>query len=220
MSFEGFLPKAPSTKNSKKIKEDLMFHKISAIFIALTFAGTVLATDVQPLDYGFDHEQGQTQQVSKAKLSRVFSLLHAVHQACEKVSAMAQERAGNEEVKAFAQAMGTQHSRSDSRLLVIAKKFDIEIKELDPTTPEGKSVMDRIEAEAKLLGSLEGDAWDKAYLGLTRVAQTRVIRFLQKKQRVVAQPEVKAFIGDAVTAIRNNRNTARALDRKICEDSL
>lgn len=182
-----------------------MFKNKVAMFIALAFAGTLFASN-GPVENG--------------KISHAFSVLHFANQACIKLNELAEKRAGSELVKVYARGMATQHAESDAKLLLIAKKFGIELKDPEPQTPEGKSLVERAEAESKLLNSLEGDAWDKEYLALAMTAQARVIRFLEKKQEAAQEPEVKTFVGDLITIMRNHLATSQDVERKITEDSI
>lgn len=224
-----------------------MKNKALAVMVALLFAGNVFADGVEqaqkqqpapapapapavqaqqkqqapaPAPAPQREQNEQVQQQRAQKLSRVFSLLHAVNGACSKLSELADDRAGSDLVKAYAKIMASAHARSDAKLLLVAKKHNITISEIDPKTAEGQSLMDRVRAEENMLNSLKGDAFDKEYLTLVTGAQGRVIRFLTAKQELASTEGVKEFIGDMLTVVKNHRTTAENVAEKISEDSL
>ena len=60
----------------------------------------------------------------------------------------------------------------------------MDIAPLDPQTEEGKSLNERIKAEEALLGSLEGDAFDKEYMTLVTNTQQSVLNLLKASEKV------------------------------------
>ena len=102
----------------------------------------------------------------------------------------------------------------------IAKKDGIEIKPLDPQTEEGKSLLDRMKAETVLLGSLEGDAFDKEYMTLVTNTQQSVIHFLEANKASAKDPDVKQFLGDMTTTVQNRLKTAQDIMAKVYGDSI
>ena len=131
-----------------------------------------------------------------AKLSETFSVLHAVSQWSINLSEMADKRAKSDLVKGYARAMATANTDTDAKLMGIAKKHGIDVAPLDPQTEEGKSLLDRIKAETVLLGSLEGDAFDKEYMTLVTNTQQSVIHFLETTKR---RPRIRTSSNSSVT---------------------
>ena len=99
-------------------------------------------------------------------LERTFSVLRAANQAAIKVSDLADKHAKSDLVKATpARCRAVMPSSTQSSWLV-AQKQGIKVVPLDPQTEAGKSLIARLQAEAVMLGSLEGDAFDKVYMTL------------------------------------------------------
>ena len=116
--------------------------------------------------------------------------------------------------------MATANADSDAKLMSIAKKHGIDVAPLDPQTEEGKSLLDRIKAETVLLGSLEGDAFDKEYMTLVTNTQQSVIHFLETSKASAKDPDVKQFIGDMTTTVQSRLKTAQDIMAKVYGDTV
>ena len=155
-----------------------------------------------------------------AKLSETFSVLHAVSQWSMNLSEMADKRAKSDLVKDYARSMATANATADAKLQSIAQKNGLDIAPLDPQTEEGKSLLDRIKAETVLLGSLEGDAFDKEYMTLVTNTQQSVIHVLETSKASATDPEVKQFLGDMTTTVQNRLKTAQDILAKVYGDTV
>lgn len=151
----------------------------------------------------------------EAKLSRSFSLLHAVGQWANKLSEMADERAKSDLVKGYARTMATANAKAEEKLQLVAQKHRIAIVELDPQTEQGKSVLDRMKAETVLLGSLTGDAFDKEYMTLVTNTQQSVINMLKATKASATDPEVKQYLGDLTTTVQSRLKKAQDVMLKV-----
>jgi len=154
------------------------------------------------------------------KLSEAFSVLHAVVQWSTNLSEMADTRAKSELVKTYAHAMATANVTMDAKLLNAAQKNGFDIVPLNPQTEEGKSLLDRTKGEEALLGSLEGDAFDKEYMTLVTNTQQSVIHVLETSKAVATGPEVKQFLGDMTTTVQNRLKTAQDILAKVYGDKV
>lgn len=155
-----------------------------------------------------------------AKLSETFSSLHAVSQWSIDLSQMADKRAKSDLVKNYAREVININSSSDAKLLRMAKKEEIEVKPLDPQTEEGKSLLDRMKGEAVLLGSLQGDAFDKEYMTLVTNTQQSVIHVLATGKAAAKDPETKQFFGEMTTTVQNRLKTAQDILAKVYGDKI
>jgi predicted outer membrane protein len=187
----------------------MLRKRLAAMFIPLvtTTAGAAFAST--PATGGADTTE------KAAQLSEDFSLLHAVNQWSVKVSAMADQRAKSDLVKGYAHAIATANPNLDAKLMDVAQKHSIAIVPLDAQTQEGKSVLDRMNAETVMLSSLEGDAWDKEYMALVTNAQQSVLHVLQTSKATAKDPEVKQFLGDLTTTVQNRLKTAQDIMAKV-----
>jgi predicted outer membrane protein len=178
------------------------------MFVALFITGTGAALASNPGPVGADTSEA-------AKLSEAFSVLQAVNQWSIKLSQMADTRAKSDLVKGYARSVATANTNSDAKLLAIAQKHGIAVVPLDPQTEEGKSLLDRMKAETVLLGSVEGDAWDKEYMVLVTNTQQSVLHLLEASKASAKDQEVKQFIGDLTTTVQNRLKTAQDIMVKV-----
>jgi len=155
-----------------------------------------------------------------AQLSEDFSVLRAVSQWSIGLSAMADTRAKSDLVKGYARTVATANKNWDAKLQAIAQKHGIDVVALDPQTEDGKSVLDRMKAETVMLGSLEGDAWDKEYMTLVTNTQQSVIHLLGAAKALAKEQEVKQFLGDLTTTIQGRLKTAQDIMAKIYGDEI
>ena len=155
-----------------------------------------------------------------AKMSETFSVLHAVSQWASTLSDMADKRAKSDLVKDYARTMATTNANADAKLRAIADKNGLTIAPLDTQTEEGKSLIDRMKAETALLGSLQGDAFDKEYMTLVTNTQQSVIHFLQTNEAMAKDPEVKQFLAEMSTTVQNRLKTAQDVMAKIYGNSI
>jgi putative membrane protein len=148
-------------------------------------------------------------------LGEALTVLHAVGQWSIDLSKMADQKAKSDLVKNYAREMATANADKDAKLMGIAEKHGIEVAPLDPKTEEGKSLLDRIKAETALLGSLEGDAFDKEYMTLVTNTQQSVLNLLKASKGSAKDPEVKQLIGELTTTVQNRLKTAQDIMLKI-----
>ena len=101
------------------------------------------------------------------------------------------------------------------KLESVAQNQGIELGPPNPQTEEGKSLTERMKAEATLLGSLEGDAFDKEYMTLVTNTQQSVLNMLKASKGSAKDPEVKQLVGEMTTTIQNRLKTAQDVMSKI-----
>jgi len=150
-----------------------------------------------------------------AKLGDALTVLHAVGQWSIDLSKMADTKAKSDLVKGYAREVTTQNTDKDAKLMAVAQKHGIEVAAVDPQTEEGKSLLDRMEAEKTMLSSLEGDAFDKEYMTLVTNTQQSVIHFLEAQKATAKDPDVKRLIGDMTTTVQKRLKTAQEIMAKV-----
>lgn len=192
----------------------MLRKRVAAMFIPL-FIGIGGAAFADPPASGPSDTSG-----GEAKLSGRFSVLRAVSQWSTKLSEMADKRAKSDLVKGYARSMATANADADAKLQLIAQKHGIDIVALDPQTEEGKSLLDRIKAETVLLGSLEGDAWDKEYMTLVTNTQQSVIHLLKAARASATDPDVEKFIDDLTATVQSRLKTAQDIMAKVYGDKV
>lgn len=188
----------------------MLSKRLAGVFMAFCFAAAVLV--------------GNSAEVSAAgdrpNLERAFSALHAASQAAIKVSGLAEQRAKSDLVKAYARSVSSGNAQLDAKLMLVAQRQGIEVLPLDPQTEAGKSLIDRLQAEAVMLGSLEGDAFDKQYMILVTNFQQSVIQLAGARIASATDPEVKAFFTDLKTIIEKRLTTAQDILQKVYGDDI
>jgi predicted outer membrane protein len=183
--------------------------RLAAVFIPLVLASTGAALAGTPASGGaVTTEHG-------AQLNESFSELHAVSQWSVTLSEMADKRAKSDLVKNYARTVVETNPTADAKLVAVAKKQGIDIAAPDPQSEETKSVSERMKAEGVLLGSLEGDAFDKEYMTLVTNTQQSVLNLLKASKGSAKDPEVKQLIGELTTTIQTRLKTAQDIMSKI-----
>ena len=182
---------------------------LAGMFMALLVTANTGGAFAEPPASG----KGET--TDAGKLGQALSLLHAVSQWSVKLSEMADKRAKSDLVKTYARAIMNANPTADAKLVSVAEKKGIEVAALDPKTEAGKSLIDRMKAEAVLLGSLEGDAFDKEYMTLVTNTQQSVLNLLKASKASAKDPEVKQLLGELTTTIQNRLKTAQDIMLKI-----
>ena len=190
----------------------MLCKRLAAIFIPLFISTAALAAP--PVANRVDSPE------KMAKLSDAVSMLHAVSQWSVTLSEMADKQAKSDLVKDYAHSMATANKNADAKLTSIAQKGGFEIAALDPQTEEGKSLLDRMKAETTLLGSLQGDAFDKEYMTLVTNTQQSAIHVLESAKASAKDQDVKQFLGDMTTTIQNRLKTAQDVMAKIYGDTI
>jgi predicted outer membrane protein len=147
-------------------------------------------------------------------LNESLSELHAVSQWSVKLSEMADKRAKSDLVKNYARTIISANPTADAKIMAVAQKQGMDVGTLDTQTEEGKSLTERMKAEAVLLGSLEGDAFDKEYMTLVTNTQQSVLNLL-KASKGTAKDDAKKLIENLTTTVENRLKTAQDIMAKI-----
>jgi len=163
---------------------------------------------------------GKTDTADTGNMGETLTVLHAVGQWSMDLSKLADERAKSDLVKNYAREMATANAETDAKLMEIAKKNGMEVAALDPKTEEGKSLLDRITAETKLLSSLKGDAFDKEYMTLVTNTQQSVSHFLESHKSAAKDPAVKKVMGDMNATVQKRLKTAQDILAKVYGNSI
>jgi predicted outer membrane protein len=148
-------------------------------------------------------------------LNESLSELHAVSQWSVKLSEMADKRAKSDLVKTYARAIINANPSADAKIMAVAQKQNIDVGALDPQTEEGKSLTERMKAEAVLLGSLEGDAFDKEYMTLVTNTQQSVLNLLKASKGTAKDQDTKQLVNELTTTVQNRLKTSQDIMLKI-----
>jgi putative membrane protein len=184
----------------------MLRKSLAAVFMSLFITGSALAappaTD------------------KTAQLADTVSVLHAASQWSMKLSEMADQRAKSDVVKQYAHTVATANAATETKLQAIAQKKGFEIAPLNSQTEEGASLLDRMKGETALLGSLEGDAFDKEYMTLVTNAQQSILHVLETQKASATDPEVKQSLTNLTTAVQSRLKTAQDVLAKVYGDTV
>jgi predicted outer membrane protein len=189
----------------------MLRKRLIAILVPLfvtTITGSAFAAPPPPAGRSDDSEKA-------TKTNEMFSVLRAVGQWATNLSEMAQKKAKSELVKGYARDVAASNADADAKLMRIATKRGVNVTPLDPQTEDGKSLLDRMKAEAALLDSVQGDAFDKEYMTLVTNTQQSVIHFLETNRASSKDAEVKQMLGDMITKVQDRLKTAQVILAKV-----
>jgi len=118
-------------------------------------------------------------------------------------SQLALSKAGSSEVKAFAQKMVEEHTRSGEELKALAASKGV-------TVSDSSSIVQK--AQLKLLSAREGASFDKRYTDTLGVkAHQDTVRLFQKASDEARDPEVKAFATKTLPVLQHHLDMSRDL---------
>ena len=118
-------------------------------------------------------------------------------------SKLAQQQASSANVKAFAQRMVEDHTKTNAELEQLATSKGVQL----PKEPDAVQ-----QAKVQALGGLSGAAFDKQYveqMGVTAHEQT--IALFQRGASNARDPQIKAFAAKTLPALQHHLEMARAL---------
>lgn len=191
-----------------------MSHKsLAATFVPLLT--TLITVSTGAVFASSPQVSAQTGAEPPAELTEALTVLHEVNRWAVDLSGMADERAKSGLVKDFAREVTTSGATKDAKLKELARKQRINLAPLDPQTEAGKSLLDRMKAEKAMLGSLEGDAFDKEYMTLVTNTQQSVLQFLKARKATAKDPAVKQFMGEMLTTVQRRLKTAQEVMLKV-----
>lgn len=163
-----------------------MRHSLKFMSITLLLAGTALATQAH------------------ARSDAAF-MKEAAHAGAAEIEAgkLAQTKAKNADVKAFADSMIADHTKVADELKALAAAKNVKL-------PDGPSVKQK--AQLKLIDAGDDDKFDARYAKTFGVnAHQDTIKLFQDAAREAKDPEVKAWAEKTLPALRHHLEMAQAL---------
>jgi len=121
---------------------------------------------------------------------------------------LAAKQAMNADVKAFANRMISDHSKTGDELAAIAKKNAIALPPAATLDAEKKAATDK-------LMSLQGAAFDRAYMDQMVTAHRGAVELFEKESKDGSNAELKAFAAKALPTVRDHLKEATALQMKV-----
>jgi putative membrane protein len=113
---------------------------------------------------------------------------------------LAQEKAGNDQVKQFGSRMVQDHSKANDELKQVAGAKGVGL----PAGPDAKA-----QAEMKKMQGLSGPAFDKHYMDHMVADHKQDIAAFEKEAKSGKDPEVKAFAEKSLPTLKEHLQLAQ-----------
>jgi len=151
-----------------------------------------------------------------SKLREVMGFLHAANQAEIKLGNLAKEKAGNADVKSFADQMVKEHTDADSKLTDLAKKEGIDLNAYDASNdPLFSAIKTTHDSMSAQLASKSGSGFDVGYLAPQDMDHELVLNVIGQGEKVAKSGDEKTFFADARKVVTAHRDHARQLCSKL-----
>lgn len=185
-----------------------------ALSLRLGIAGTALCLALGATAQSSTATQGGTTAGQGERAGRASSQLSRADTAFMKQAAennhaeiessrLAEHKASDPAVKAFAQQMVADHGKTGQELAALASSKGVEL-------PDGPSMMQK--AKLKLLEAADGADFDRRYSETMGLAAHRdTIALFQKAAKEARDPEVKAFATKTLPALQGHLDMAQKL---------
>ncbi|KAA0989232.1 DUF4142 domain-containing protein [Dyadobacter aurulentus] len=120
------------------------------------------------------------------------------------LSKIAEEKATDPKVKAFAKQMVTDHSKANEELKTLASSKNITL----PSAPNEEK-----QKAAADLGGKSGSDFDKAYIAQMKKDHDNTVKLFEDAQKEVKDAELKAFIDKTLPVIKAHAEHVKSLDK-------
>jgi putative membrane protein len=118
-------------------------------------------------------------------------------------SRLAQSKASNAEVKAFADQMVKDHGAANEELATLARGKGVEL-------PNEPSLVHK--AKEKMLQSKDGASFDRSYMDSARKDHEDTVKMFQKAAQSAKDPDVKAFAQKSLPTLQHHLDMARKIN--------
>ena len=120
------------------------------------------------------------------------------------LSKIAEEKATDPKVKAFAKQMVTDHTKANKELKALASAKNITL----PSAPNEEK-----QKAAADLGGKSGSDFDKAYISQMKKDHDKTVKLFEDAQKEVKDAELKAFIDKTLPVIKAHAEHVKSLDK-------
>lgn len=125
------------------------------------------------------------------------------------IGKVAQDKAGNAQVKAFAGRMVTDHSKANEELKSIAEKKSVAL----PSGPDAEQ-----KKHGEKLKSLSGAAFDREYMTHMVGDHKATVADFEKEAASGKDPDVKAFAAKTLPTLRDHLKEAQATHDAVAKN--
>jgi putative membrane protein len=166
----------------------------ACVAVALGFAGAIAAPAAKPTD------------------SQIAHIAYTAGQLDIEAGKQALDKGKNQDVRAFAQRMVGDHTSVNDQVLALVKKLDGTPED----NPTSQSLTQAADAERKKLDSLDGAAFDKAYVDNEVAYHKTVNEALSKTLIPDAQnAELKSLLETGLKLFQSHQQHAETLAKRL-----
>jgi len=157
--------------------------------------------------------QSQVQsQLAKLSDAQVLGVLTAANDAELDAARLAQAKAADPHVKGFAEHMSADHSASNTEVGALARRLNISPQ----TSAESGSLTQTAKSEKDVLGSLQGAAFDQAYMDRQVADHQTVLDTIDKTLLPSASSlDLKALLQKARDMVSEHLQSARTIQAQL-----
>jgi predicted outer membrane protein len=139
---------------------------------------------------------------SEADLNKnVLQKLHTANEHEIKLTDLADDKASAQSVKDYAAMLKKEHESADKKVMDLADKLDIDLADAGDADPAIRDEFDRIHSR---LESLEGDAFDRAFIDQMVQDHDKVISEVSMFQSRSTQAEVKGLLDELLPSLKTH----------------
>lgn len=146
---------------------------------------------------------------------QVMARLHHANQMEIEVGKLAAGQAKSTEVKSYAARLVKDHTRADGKVMELAKKRGVTVPQPMPKNEAEKKQMDESMAGMARLKSLEGEAFDREYIGMMVTDHNRALQMVGEAQPVARDPQLVAILKSVKPVLQQHHKTAARLAGKM-----
>lgn len=143
--------------------------------------------------------------------------LHQANQQEVKLGRLAQRQGSSQGVKDYGARLVKDHGQADQRLMAYARKQNLTLAEPQADTDFARTMERAEEASMAKLQSLQGPAFDRAFLAaMVGDHDADIAKVMAGQQQFSGNAGLQALLGDTLPTLREHRQQAyRLLDRKL-----
>ncbi|WP_043709726.1 DUF4142 domain-containing protein [Corallococcus macrosporus] len=138
--------------------------------------------------------------------------LHHAHQQEAKLGQLAQQRGTSQGVKAYGARLVKDHQQADQRLMAYAKAQNLTLAEPQPDSGFAKTMARAEEASMAKLQSLQGPAFDRAFLAaMVGDHDADIAKVMAGQQQFASNAGLKTLLDETLPTLREHRQQAYRL---------
>jgi putative membrane protein len=151
----------------------------------------------------------QYQSLDQMHAADALADIHHVDQKEIKLGKLALEKSQSDIVKAYAQKMVNDHQAADSKVMLVAKNENVDLKSFQPSDCE--------ESKMESFNQLSGNRFDEAYLDSMRTGHQMVYNQLKMTAASLKDSQVKDLINSILPTVKDHQKIAMADEKQVVQ---